>query len=60
VSNKGLELLYPLSFMISDFGIIPSIIYISSIKENAKVTNPYSILVGYSCLYLMIENVKKG
>jgi hypothetical protein len=60
MSNKGLELLYPSSSTISNFGIAPSTIYISSIKENAKVINPCGILVGYSCPYLIIENIKKG
>jgi len=55
-----LELLYPLSSTISNFGIAPSIIYMSFIKENTKVTNPCGILVDYSCLYLIIENIKKG
>jgi hypothetical protein len=60
ISSKGSESLYPSSSVISDFGIAPSIIYISSIKENADVTNPCGILVGCSCLYPTIENAKKG
>jgi formylmethanofuran dehydrogenase subunit A len=60
ISNKGLELLYSLSSAISNFKIAPSIIYMSFIKENTKVTDPYSILIGCNCLYPIIENVKKG
>jgi hypothetical protein len=60
VSNKGLELLYLLSSTTSNLGIKLNTIYISFIKENTNITNPYGILIGYNCLYLIMENVKKG
>jgi hypothetical protein len=60
VSNKGLELLYLLSSTTSNLGIKLNTIYISFIKENTNITNPYGILIGYNCLYLIMENAKKG
>jgi hypothetical protein len=48
ISNKGSESSYSLSSTISDFGIALNTIYISSIKENADVTDLYNILIGYN------------
>jgi hypothetical protein len=48
VNNEGSESSYLLSSAISDFGIVFNTIYMSSIKENADVTDPYGILISYN------------